>query len=327
MVSCEKQLPYTKLEGRTMGTTYHMTIQSDKGNMLQLSIDSLLEAFNMELSTYISSSTISQFNQSPSGIKLSKSTSPNFYEMMIRSREIHEITEGAFDPSIGPLVEYYGFGTDKKNPAVLNDPDLFEITKDLVGFSKINMTEDGDSFTLTKANPDMLIDFSSIAKGYGVDLLCYLLEARGITNYLVEIGGESRASGVNAKGNIWTLGINTPDPGATLSEFISIVSLKDKALATSGNYRNFYNVDSITYVHIIDPISGMSRPSDILSATILADDCATADALATASIVLGAERAMELIDNMDGIDACFVIAPGGKYQLKYSKDYKKFINE
>jgi thiamine biosynthesis lipoprotein len=325
--SCKREIPYSFLEGQTMGTTYHITVQDSQGGALKTSIDSLLEAFNMELSTYIASSTISRFNQSTSGITLSKTSSQHFYEMMVQSRDIYLKTDGAFDPSVGPLVEYYGFGTNKKNPEVFSDKARFQEVKELVGFNKIKLRETEDSFEIIKADESMMIDFSSIAKGYGVDIVSQFLEDRAVENYLVEIGGESRAKGVNTKGKIWTLGINTPDASASLSEFISVVKLKDKALATSGNYRNFYNVDSITYVHIIDPVTGISKPSDILSSTILADDCATADAIATASIVMGAQKAMQMIDEIEGVEACMIIAPEGTYELLYSRNYKNFIND
>ena len=327
VMSCHQEVPYMKLQGNTMGTTYHITIQSEAGEILQQKIDSLLEAFNQELSTYIISSTISSFNAAKEGMKLNKKASPHFYEMMIRSREIHKNTQGAFDPSIGPLVDLYGFGNRKLTTMGPVDSDALESTLKMVGFNKIKMEESQDSFHIFKSYPEMTIDFSSIAKGYGVDLVANLLNEFGVENYLVEIGGESRALGVNAKGKVWTLGINRPEAGASFSDVISVVHLNDKSLATSGNYRNFYDVDSITYVHIIDPVTGMSRPSDILSATVLADDCATADAYATAFIVMGVEKAMKLVNEIDDIEACFIVAPSGKYEFRYSEHYKNFMNE
>jgi thiamine biosynthesis lipoprotein len=327
MYSCTKDVPYSMIEGQTMGTTYHITIKSAEATELKRQVDSLLVAFNQELSTYISSSTISRFNKSDNGIALSKIKSPHFYNMMVRSRELYDMTEGAFDPSIGPLVEFYGFGNEKRDLDNLSNTIQLKEKLNLVGFDKFIIEEYKDSFSIEKLQPGMTIDFSSIAKGYGVDLVCQLVNQKGISDYLVEIGGESRAKGVNAKGKVWTLGINTPDPAAGLRDFISVVRLNNKSLATSGNYRNFYNVDSITYVHIIDPMTGLSKPSDILSATILADDCATADAIATASIVMGAADAMKLINEIEGVEACFIIAPSGKYDFLYSNNYKAFSNE
>ncbi|NNF34666.1 MAG: FAD:protein FMN transferase [Saprospiraceae bacterium] len=327
MHSCNQDVPYSMIEGQTMGTTYHITSKYSDVTELKRQVDSLLLAFNQELSTYISSSTISRFNQSENGIALSKVRSPHFYNMMVRSREIYKMTGGAFDPSIGPLVEFYGFGNEKRDPVNLRDTIQLKEKLNLVGFDKFVFKEINDTFVINKPQSEMTIDFSSIAKGYGVDLVCQLIDQKGIEDYLVEIGGESRAKGVNANGRVWTLGINTPDPAAGLRDFISVVKLNNKSLATSGNYRNFYNVDSITYVHIIDPMTGMSKPSDILSATILADDCATADAIATASIVMETEDAMNLINKIDGVEACFIIAPSGKYDFIYSNNYKAFNNE
>lgn len=327
MHSCNQEIPYIMMEGQTMGTTYHMTVKFSEGTELKEQVDSLLIAFNQELSTYISSSTISRFNQSTTGIALRKDRSPHFYNMMVRSQDIYKITRGAFDPSIGPLVEYYGFGNGKRNLSNLRDTIQLKEKLNLVGFDKLIFEEVNDSFMVKKPYPGMTIDFSSIAKGYGVDLVCQLFDQHEISDYLVEIGGESRAKGVNANGKVWTLGINTPDPAAGLRDFISVVKLNNKSLATSGNYRNFYNVDSITYVHIIDPLTGLSKPSDILSATIIADDCATADAFATASVVMGTEDAMKLINEIEGLEACFIIAPSGKYDLIYSDNYKDFMNE
>jgi len=243
-------------------------------------IDSVLIAFNQSLSTYIPSSEISTLNKTGALAPISKM----FADVMKSSQQIFDATKGAFDPTVGPLVNAWGFGPDK----ILRIPDSSAIDsiRLWVGFDKIKITE--DSITM---NPSMYLDFSAIAKGYAVDLVGDFLESKGYMNYMVEIGGEVIAKGVNQEDEVWKIGIEDPMVRRDEQKLLAIVQLKDLAMATSGNYRNYYEVGDRIIAHTIDPRTGYNTKHNLLSASVFAKDCMTADAYATAFMVVGVEEA------------------------------------
>jgi thiamine biosynthesis lipoprotein len=232
------------------------------------------------------------------------------------------MSDGAFDITIGPLARAWGFGPDdQKNFSEAKRDSLMK----LVGMSKISLA-DGK---VIKSDPGISLDFNAIAQGYSVDVVCRFFDDLGVKNYLVEIGGEVRARGTK-NGNLWRIGIDKPEdnniiPGQSLQ---AIVRITDRSLATSGNYRKFYVEDGIKYSHTIDPKTGYPAKNRLLSATILAGDCATADGIATACMVMGHEKSIQFISSNPQFSAYFVISDDdGNYQTWISENLKEFISE
>lgn len=318
LLGCRSTPAYQQLTGKTMGTTY--MVKANSLNVIEQStIDSILIAINQSLSTYIPTSIISTFNSSAHGIDLA-SLDQHFKINFGKSIQVSDLSQGAFDPTIMPLVNYWGFGTTGKK--TLTSVDSISILELLpaVGFSKIQQTSD----SITKSNPDVELDFSAIAKGYGVDVLCDYLDNISVTNYYVEIGGELRTKGVNDRGTAWTLGVNLPQRNASFTDVITYMQLSDRAMATSGNYRNYYEIEGEYYGHTIDPKTGFPV-SDILSATIIADDCMTADAMATACMVMGVERSLDMIESSNNVEGLFVYSIGdGDMAIKQTNGISKY---
>ncbi|MEO9485640.1 MAG: FAD:protein FMN transferase [Ekhidna sp.] len=283
------------ITGQTMGTiVYNVKFVGQEIEGLDKEISDNLVAFNQSLSTYIPSSEISTLNRTGSF----KFQSDFFLPVLEKSREIYKNTNGTFDPSIGPLVQAWGFGPNKSLPEV--DSSMVDSLMSIVGFDKVQFDNE-----IVSMPPNFQIDFSAIAKGYAVDVVSEVLESRGIANYLVEIGGEVRCRGVNNEDKAWSLGIEDPTVSQGERALMAIVRLKDRSLATSGNYRNYYEKDGKLFAHIIDPRTGYTAKHNLLSASVFASDCMTADAYATAFMVIGFEYSMELIFAFD-LDAILI---------------------
>lgn len=284
------RLRVVSLSGTTMGTTYSIKYLSKDGTGYQQEVDSLLLVFNQSLSTYIPNSEISQFNRDTVFyFKL-----PFFLPVLEESKRVYVATDGAFDPTVMPLVRAWGFGSDQSQ---IPDSTIIDSLLQFVGFDKISF----DSKMVTKSKPGVELDFSAVAKGYGVDVIGTWLADQGINNYFIEIGGEVKCKGVNNKGQPWRIGIEDPTHEINNRAAKAIVELQNRAMATSGNYRNYYVVDSLWYSHTIDPATGFPIRHALLSATVFADDCITADAYATAFMVAGVEKARQMIEENPGI--------------------------
>lgn len=326
-VEVDKKKAYLSIQGETMGTTYNITYENIINKNLKGEIDSLLVDFNKSLSTYDPNSTISKFNSSSGNFCYSLKEDKYLLESLSKALQISEETDGAFDPTVMPLVNYWGFGYKEKKMVEKPNTKKIDSLLNLVGYKKIGVLNINDSICISRDVPNMTIDLSASAKGHGVDVVAALLSNYGITNYMVEIGGEVVASGVNNRNVYWTIGINKPEKGANPNDIQLPVSLQNKAMATSGNYRNYYENGEITYAHIVDPKTGDSRPTDILSSTIIADDCLTADAYATACMVKGLEKAKLLVRDRPGIDACFIYLDGDKnFKYFYTKGFLKYAD-
>jgi thiamine biosynthesis lipoprotein len=312
----EKVTGKVTLNGNTMGTTYNITYLDPSERDFQVSIDSLLVVFNQSLSTYVPDSELSKFNQGDTlffGL-------PYFLPVLQSSKAVYEITGGAFDPTVGPLVNLWGFGPT--GPQLKDSVNIDEML-DLIGFNKITF----DSASVIKTKPGMYLDFSAIAKGYGVDVVAEFLQGKGIENLLVEIGGELVARGVNEKGELWKVGINRPEELGRADDLYSIVALDNKAMATSGNYRNYYESGGIKISHTINPATGRPVNHNLLSATVMAGDCMTADAYATAMMVMGTDKAIEL-QKTQNLFEIFLIYSDSTGQLKSyaSEGIKPFLS-
>ena len=313
--SNDAQNGFTSIAGETMGTTYHITYESSED--FKAEIDSLLVLFNNSVSTYIPESTISQFNKGGSEFCYSQQDDQFLLESLSRAMEIAKETNGAFDPTVMPLVNYWGFGYGPKEKVQTPDKKTLDSLVNLVGYKKIGLMSKNDTVCIFKENANMQLDLSASAKGHGVDVIASFLASQGIENYLVEIGGELIASGYKTNGKPWVIGINRPQKGAAIDEIQIPIDLSEKAMATSGNYRNYYESGNITYAHTINPKTGDSTPSDILSASIIANDCLTADGYATACMVLGLEKSKKLINENPNLEACFIYANSDKTDFEY----------
>jgi thiamine biosynthesis lipoprotein len=290
--------PQILLEGETMGTTYHIKICGEGDNKsLQLEIDSILVEFSRALSTYDPSSLISRFNNNLMGIEamkniqdpIAKSNLNHFLKVCYRSFDVYQASSGAFDPAAGPLFKIWGFAENE----IVKIPEQSAIDS-LLLFSHFDMLEFIDGFPVKK-DLRLQLNFNAIAPGYATDVVAGWLEDRGYKNYMVEIGGEINCAGTNTEGNPWQIGINKPEENAGKEDIKVRVALSNQALATSGNYRNFYFKDGKRYAHTIDPKNGHPTENELLSATIMAPDCMTADAYATACMVLGKNGCLDLV--------------------------------
>lgn len=336
LYSCQsepKQQPgnYIVVEGNTMGTYYRVTYADSAGRDFSAEVDALLKQINLEISTYIDSSTISRFNQAEYmidlGIDLESGATANrhFWACWWKGLEMYQKSGGAFDPTIMPLVNYWGFGYTEKRAVTQADTAVIDSLLRFVGLNKVIMKK-GPLTILQKSIPGIQLDFSALGQGYGVDAIAELLEGYDIRHYLVDIGGEQRAKGNSPRGDAWRIGISVPKEGAAKEEIITSFPLENRSVNTSGNYRNYYDVEGAKYGHTISPFTGFPQKSRLLSATIFAQDCLTADVWATSCMVLGPEKAMELIRQQPQLDALFILGTeDGGMELEYTPGLKKFF--
>jgi len=289
---------YIGISGTTMGPiVYNVKYNDLQDRNLQPTIDSILNDFNSSLSTYVESSEISLFNITDSIIY----QSPYLFPVFVESRKIYTITDGAFDPTVGPLVNAYGFGPGSKR--VIDKLSLDSLLG-LVGFDHVSF----DSLGAKKSIKGSYLDFSAIAKGYAVDIIHRYLRSCDITDFMVEIGGEVSCFGKNPEGNIWRIGIEDPTVSVDTVLLKATVLLSDLTIATSGNYRNFYELDGEKYSHTINPKTGNPVDHSLLSASVFAPTCMTADALATGFMVLGLENSLKKVNLLDSVEAFFIYA-------------------
>ncbi|GAB4334544.1 MAG: FAD:protein FMN transferase [Flammeovirgaceae bacterium] len=305
------------VQGTTMGTTpYNIKYLDEQQRNFKEEIDKVLKEFNQSLSTYIPDSEISKFNKNDSLTY----ESHYFYPVLDRSKMVYERTQGAFDPTVMPLVKAWGFGPGK-TPQEMTQAKVDSLLQ-LVGFQYISY----DKKTVRKSKNNVELDFSAIAGGYASDLVAELLLEKGIENFMVEIGGEVVCRGTNSKGEIWSIGIENPvvaEEGG--KEISSIIRLENKALATSGNYRNFYIKDGKKYAHTLDPKTGYPVEHSLLSATVVAKDCMDADAYATAFMVMGVEKSIDFLKQNTDIQALLIYDEGGKMKIFMTEGLKEYV--
>ena len=306
-------LSYYKLEGTVFHTIYHITYQGERDYHDE--IKQLFKEFDGSLSMFNDTSIITRMNNCDTSVVANR----YFRHVFTKAMEVSEATGGAFDITVAPLVNLWGFGF--KNSDNVSQAAIDSILQ-FVGYKTVHLDEEGH---LHKDDPRTIMDASSIAKGYMSDVVADFLREQGVENYMVEIGGEVALNGVNPKGSRWSIGINKPTDDSTQvnSELQDILYMSEGGVATSGNYRNFYYKDGKKYAHTIDPHTGYPIQQDILSSTVIARDCMTADAYATAFMVLGKEKAMEVLAKDTTLMAYFIVdAPdadgNGGYEIVYS---------
>lgn len=305
-----------------MGTTFHITYIDSAARDFSVELDSLLKEFNAVFSTYDTASVISAYNNSDTGIALIGNNLEWFSRLILVCDSINKHTGGAFNPAIAPLVQYWGFYNKEDLPDGLLSQPVLDSLLVLSNYENIYL----DNQFLKKRIPQARLDVNAIAPGFACDLLGEFLESKGINRYLVEIGGEVRAHGLNAKGKYWSVGIMQPEEGA--NTMMSTISLNNQALATSGNYNKYVLIDGKRYGHTINPLNGQPAFNELLSATVIAKNGMLADAYATASMVLGFREASRLIDEMPGLEGYLIYSDhSGNLATWYSEGLKNQITE
>lgn len=306
LVSCDKgDIPYIMESGTRFHTTYHITYQSDKP--LTLEFDTVFTTFNDVLNPFDVNSLVAKFNRNES-----KKLHPMLKEVISKAQEVSKITGGAYDITGAPYFDIWGFGTRKGVTRTATEMEIDSISY-FVGYDKVLIYAD----SISKTDPRVTLNPSSLSKGYIVDLIALLLEEKGVENYLVEIGGEVVAKGLNPKGQCWKVGINKPveDNTSTNNDLLYAISLCDgEGMASSGDYRNFKEIDGKKVAHTIDVRTGYPAHQDILSATVLAPTCMEADAWATAFMTLGLEESKKLLEEqLSHLKVCFIYEEGGEF--------------
>jgi FAD:protein FMN transferase len=351
----EQYLPnYFTLNGNAQGTSYTITYCDSLKRDFSVQIDSILRDYDQHLSTYIDTSLISLFNTTiGSGIRSGVTTfdydfircergeQSVFEQCFSLTREVYELTEGAFNPTVFPLVKFWGFFKDE---TLLHDQTSMNVDSvlSLVDFRSESVFLRYDTIRkgqetvgcyplIIKTNGNIQLDFNGVAQGHSVDVIAAYFFSQGIINYMIELGGEVRTSGVSYKNQAWRLGIDKPIDGSVPSDenFQVIVALQGQSLATSGNYRKFYEIDGVKYSHTINPFTGYPVQHSLISVSVIAPTCAEADAYATAFMVMGTEKSLAFIEAHAELElnAYFVNNEGGEWQVKQSAGFDNYIIE
>lgn len=313
--ACTNQKQYFEESGSVFHTLYHIKYEAPE--LLTEKIDAEFQKFNLSLNPFNPNSIIAKVNRNEP-----VEADDWFIEVFNKATEVSNNSKGLFDITCAPLINLWGFGFSKMDSVT---PLMIDSIKQFVGYQKVKL----NGRQVVKDDPRTLLNCSAIAKGYASDIIARLLEREGVKNYMVEIGGEVTMKGVNQNGDCWRIGINKPEDDSTgiRNEIDEVVQLcKKGGVATSGNYRNYYVKDGKKYAHTIDPRTGYPSEQNILSATIVADDCITADAYATAFMAMGLETARQAAKNIPGIEYYVIYSDeNGKHQIEYSKGMLQYL--
>jgi thiamine biosynthesis lipoprotein len=313
------KMTYKRITGETQGTTYNITYEYKKNRDLQPAIEKKMREYEMSLSIYEPQSIISRINSNDPDVEVDEL----FVKVFEKAKEVYDASDGAFDMTVGPLVNAWGFGPV---PASDIDSSIIDSLLQFVGMNKVKL----EGKKIIKENPAIKLDDNAIAQGFSVDVICAFLDSKKIENYLVEIGGELKCKGINSKGKDWVIGIDRPEygniqPGSNIQ---AIIALRSRALATSGNYRKFYEKDGVKYAHHINPKTGYPEMSRLLSATVLADNCITADAFGTVFMVMGLDKSIEFLEKHKELDAYLIYSDiQGTYQVYATEGMQEHILE
>ncbi|MFO7719674.1 MAG: FAD:protein FMN transferase [Gillisia sp.] len=319
---CDKEGPYEQIyTGKALGTTYQLKLVHPEKLNLDKSLDSIFSVINKSMSTYQDDSDISRINSGLTEIKVDE----NFREVFQYSKKIYKESDGYFDPTVGNLVNAYGFGPDK-NLEGFNPSEIDSLVQ-YVGFNKLELTSDN---IIRKQHPGIYIDFNAIAKGFTVDVIARFLDSKNVEDYLIELGGELVAKGINkGREQPWVVAIDNPLQSEGDRTLQATLKLENRAMATSGNYRKF-KIDSATgerFVHTINPLSGKPEKSNLLSVSVLAENCALADGYATAFMAMGFEKSKEMLKNLKNVDVYFIYTDADKdVEVYTSQGFKDALN-
>lgn len=312
-----RPMPFQKDSGLIFGTVYNITYQN--ATNLKPEIEAELRRFDGSLSPFNDTAVITRINRGEDIV-----TDSLFRTVFRRSMEISRETEGAFDITVAPLVNAWGFGFKQ---GAFPDSTRIDSLRQLIGYEKVSLTPDGK---VVKADPRMMLDCSAVAKGYAVDIIANFLQRKGIGNFMVDIGGEVVVSGHNPQDTLWRIGINKPvdDSLSMNQELQTVLNVSGVGIATSGNYRNFYYHEGKKYAHTIDPKTGYPALHHLLSATVIARDCMSADAYATACMVMGLEKATHFVESRPDIDAYFIYTDStGHYGTYMTRGMERYLSE
>ncbi|MEY3501600.1 MAG: hypothetical protein RL308_3273 [Bacteroidota bacterium] len=306
------------IAGEAQGTTYHITYFDIKNRNLQPQIEKILRDFDLSVSTYIPNSIISKINSNEKNVKVDT----YFKACFNKAKEVWENTDGAFDPTVYPIVNAWGFGPGKKQKI---EKQKIDSILQFVGFDLIELKGN----RIIKKDPRVALDFNAFAQGYSVDVVSDFLKSKRITSFVVEIGGEVYANGKNVNGEFWKVGIEKPiDNKENGNPLKAIVKLENLAVATSGNYRRFVIEDGIKYAHHIEPKTGYPTKNNLLSASIFSKECITSDANATGVLVMGLERAKVFLELHPELEAYLIYSDeNGKYQIYETPGIKEIVSE
>lgn len=307
---------YIQNSGQIFHTSYH--IKYAYSHSLEKEILAELEHFEQSLNPFRANSLISKINQN-----IDVKPDSLFTEVFNKAMAVSELSDGKFDITASPLINAWGFGFKNTDSVT---PQMIDSLKEFVGYKKIKIDENGN---IVKSDPRLQLNTSAISKGYSCDLVARLFDSLEIENYMIEIGGEIVARGVNDRGNCWRIGVDKPidDSSGMQHELQTILSLCNKALATSGNYRNYYMKNGKKYAHTIDPQTGYPSEQDILGATVIADNCMTADAYATAFMASGVEKSKEIASKVPELHYYLIyVKPDSTLDVTYSEGFEEFIS-
>nr|WP_321242958.1 FAD:protein FMN transferase [uncultured Tolumonas sp.] len=326
VAGCDKppaaEHPMLEIHGRTMGTFYGVKVVGDfpgGQQALQMQVDSLLKHYNDEISTYDPNSSLSKFNQQQTTAPFS--VSQDMADIVISAVRVGQRTQGVLDVTVGPLVNLWGFGPDKRPVKIPTDAQI-ATARQRVGIQRLHVDVSADHAELRKDIPNMYVDLSTVGEGFGADKVADFLESRGVHNYLVEIAGASRSRGVNAKGEPWKLAIQKPTD--ELDEVQAIVKPDGRAISTSGSYRNYYELNGQRYSHIIDPATGKPITHRLVSATVITPTALEADGLDTALMVMGPEKAMAFAKQQH-LAIYLVIKTDKGFKAQYSESFEPYL--
>lgn len=320
LAGCSREPSVYQLSGSTMGTTWHVTVlagaDSPAQGLVQERIEAELVAVNASMSTYLETSEISQFNNAP--IDSWFGVSQDFYHVLSAAFAVGFQSQGAYDITVGPLVNLWGFGPSGAVISVPGEDAVAEVLQN-VGQGKLRL--DGDAMSVMKSAP-VYLDFSSIAKGYAVDQVARYLESKGFADYLIEVGGEMRLSGASPREDVWRIAIEQPDSGGT--GIARAIRVTNAAVATSGDYRNYFEVDGQRYSHTIDPRTGYPVKHELVSVTVIHSSSMMADAWATALTVLGLEAGMT-VAQANGLAVYFITRSEDNFNSSHTAAFKPFL--
>lgn len=321
--ACSGDVEPTRFHGSTMGTSYNVTLpllpEELSKEEIQQKFEALLADINQEMSTYQADSVISRFNRSESTDWYPVSAS--FVRVSQTALELSRLTEGAYDVTVAPLIELWGFGNNDTEDSA-PDQKSIDLALEQTGYQKLFLQT--DPYAIRKSVASISIDFSSIAKGYGVDVLSDYLDSLGVSDYLVEIGGELRASGKNSRREWWQIAVESPNSGERSIQ--RIIGLKDVSVATSGDYRNYFEQDGKRYSHIIDAATGKPVNHDLASVSVLADTSMLADGWATALMLLGEKKGYALAAK-EGLAAYFIYRKEGGFLTQETAEFSRLVGE
>jgi thiamine biosynthesis lipoprotein len=311
-----KELKPYKITGAAQGTYYSITYFSDSNENLQPAVDSLFRKFDQSVSSYVPGSLLSRLNRNDTS-----AVADDIFETIFRKgMDVSALTAGAFDITVGPLVNAWGFGFSKREKM---DQAMVDSLLPLVGYQKVKLSNGH----LIKSDPRMHIDFDAIAQGYTSDWLGQFFDSKGIKNYLIDVGGEVLGRGGKPDGRLWSVAIEMPAKSAEDERKIqAILSLENKAISTSGSYRKYYEENGVRYSHTIDPYTGYPVRHNLLSVSVLAPDCITADAFATAFMVMGLEKSREFLAIHPELEAYFISDDSsGGFSIYYTPGFERLL--